>query len=522
MSRTQKRILLVVMLLCIAFISLFSFNRSYIGFGTETDYLGGFVPEARRFLRGDSLLLEFHPPLYSMVVALVQTIVQEWFRAGLLVSLISSAIVLIANFFFFYNLLGIYAAWGTIAGLITSTQFIEYSAYATSDIFFFALYSIALLISLLAIKRYKRYLWILCGLAVGCLILTRTNGITCLAIVLLPWCSRESFRQKLNGSIYFVSGLLIPLGSWSIFAWLSGSPLKPSSTYANLALTYFSSPSSNRISGDERIQLEAQFNSLIDVIRHDPVHIIKIYYQDIMTLIGRIPRMLQDPLNIFVPIGVLALFYTEIKNRKVFIFYIFLTLIQALLLNFKAYEARYFLFLIAILGAILGEAFRYLINLVQSRKSRRRLIGFCGLCGCLALILSSSSAWRAVDSSVGELKDVIPKVQPLPLGQSGMIARKPHLPFYTDTQRLSFPNVETLEELGQAVGCSMKNQSELESIFLYFGTKERLRRPQFSALSNPETSPDWLMPIQQSSRPDLWVLYEYLPDRLSGEIACPM
>lgn len=232
-NQLRKFILPGVTALCFLLISLLSLKRSYFGFGTETDYLGAFLPEAQRVIAGEPLLLEFHPPLYSMCLALVQTLTQDWLRTGLLVSLVASAVALITNFLFFYRLLGVYAGWGAILGLITSDEFLKYSAYATSDVFFLALYSSAFLLSLLAAKKKLAYLWILCGLAVGCILLTRTNGITCLLIAALPWWSGSSFRQKRNDFLCFLLGLLIPLLSWVSYASFSGSQLTPAGTYAN-------------------------------------------------------------------------------------------------------------------------------------------------------------------------------------------------------------------------------------------------------------------------------------------------
>ncbi|MEM9906482.1 MAG: glycosyltransferase family 39 protein [Cyanobacteria bacterium P01_D01_bin.44] len=514
MKRKEKLVFLCTMALCIVFISLVSLSRNYLGFGTETDYIGGFVPEAQRLMRGEPLLLEFHPPLYPMMLALVQIFTQDWFRTGVLISLVASTIALSTNFLFFYHLLGIYAAWGAVLGLISSAKFIEYSAYATSDVLFLALHSSALLISLLALRNKSRHLWILCGLVVGCIILTRTNGITFLLILMLPWWSESGFRQNLNSFIYFVLGLSVPLILWVMFALVSGSRLTPEGTYANFALTYFSPD--DRFSGDARVQVEAQFDNLIEVLAYNPSQVVRTYIKDLFSLVQILTGMLQRPLNLFVPIGIVALFHNGIKNRKILGFYILLTLLQVLLLNFKAYEIRYFLFLLPILGAVVGKAFGYLISLVRRHKSRVMTIGFCLLCSLLAVTLSFSASWRSIHSSVGELNEAVPKVQNLGLNEASMVARKPHLPFYTNSKPLLFPNVETLKELK----CYLETQTNPEDLFLYYGTRERDLRSQFVTFADPKTSPDWLKPVEQSSKPGVWVLYKYKPGILELETDC--
>lgn len=505
-NQFRKIILPGIAASCFLLVSLLSFKRSYFGFGTETDYLGAFVPEAQRVIAGEPLLLEFHPPLYSMCLALVQTLMQDWLRTGLLVSLAASAVALVTNFLFFYRLLGVYAGWGAILGLITSSVFLKYSAYATSDIFFLALYSTAFLLSLLAVKQKFAHLWILSGLAVGCILLTRTNGITCLLIAVLPWWSGSSFRQKQNNFLYFLLGLLIPLLSWVAYALFSGSQLTPAGTYANFALTYFSP--SDRISGDARVQVEAQFDSLVDVLAYDPIHLARIYFADLISLGQSVAKMLPRPLGLFVPIGIFSFFKGKTENGKICIFYIALTLLQVLLVNFKAYEDRYFLFLLPVLGVIVSKAFEYLISLVRRQKSRRVVAVFCMICVLLSLALSFRAAWRAVDSSVGELAEAVPKVQQLMLSGASMIARKPHIPFYTGSTLLSFPAVETLPELR----CALKTQLTSGDLFLYYGTQEKAFRRQFEVLSDPEASPDWLKPVEYSAKSDSWVLYKYDPN----------
>lgn len=523
MNRKESLAFASLVVPCFLLIILLSLSRSHFGFGTETDYLGGFLPEAQRIISGEPLLLEFHPPLYSILLALVQGITQDWLKTGLLISLAASAISLVTNFLFFYQLLGAYAAWGAVLGLLASDNFIEYSTYATSDIFFLALYSVALWLSLLAVKKQRAYLWILCGLAVGCLLITRTNGIVCLFIALLPWWSSSSIREKLNQLLWFFLGLFLPLIAWVCYAYLSGSEFTPAGTYANLAMTYFS-PTADRMSGDSRIKVEAQFDSLTSVLLYDPVHLAKIYLKDLLRLAKKTAEMLQNPLGLFVLVGMFSFFKDAskgtIKNKRLCTFYIVLTIVQILLINFKAYEERYFLFFLPILGVFVSEAFRYIIYLARGRSAKGVSMGVCFFCGLLAVALSYTTAWKTVSSISGELAEVVPSVQQLGISESNIITRKPHLPFYTRSVSLSFPDVETLPELR----CAMEAQPNSQDLLLYYGTQEKIFRRQFKALADPSASPDWLAPIDQSAKPDTWALYRYIPNapgaKLSASQTC--
>src|SRR4030043_1605525 len=94
LEKKDKLLGLCGVLLGAGIIAFFSINRHYFTYGTETDYLGGFIKEAQRILDGRPLLLKFHPPFYSATLAFLQSLFHDWFLTGLLLSWISSVIVL--------------------------------------------------------------------------------------------------------------------------------------------------------------------------------------------------------------------------------------------------------------------------------------------------------------------------------------------------------------------------------------------------------------------------------------------
>lgn len=92
-------------------VAFLSFDRSFFTFSTETDYIARNLREAERLRNGEAMLLQFHPPLYSIVLAFVQFLFRDWFTTGLFVSWISSSVVLAASFAFFHRLFGRAAAF---------------------------------------------------------------------------------------------------------------------------------------------------------------------------------------------------------------------------------------------------------------------------------------------------------------------------------------------------------------------------------------------------------------------------
>src|SRR5690606_25575943 len=113
-------------------------SRNTMTFGTETDFLGGFLPEAERILAGERLVISFHPPLYSAILAAANGIISDWFTSARMVSWLSVVAVLLSQAYVLLKLFGRYAAFGGLVGLGTSSLFLAYGAMATSDLIFFA------------------------------------------------------------------------------------------------------------------------------------------------------------------------------------------------------------------------------------------------------------------------------------------------------------------------------------------------------------------------------------------------
>ena len=53
-------------------------GHRWLSFGSETDYLGLFMPEAKRLLAGQPLQIAFHPPLYPCLIALAWSVLGDW------------------------------------------------------------------------------------------------------------------------------------------------------------------------------------------------------------------------------------------------------------------------------------------------------------------------------------------------------------------------------------------------------------------------------------------------------------
>ena len=101
--------------------------------------------------------------------------------------------------------------------------------------------------------------------------------------------------------------------------------------------------------------LDGQFSGIWSVLSHDPVHIIKVYLRDLYSLPGQLFRgdqLFAYPVNVM--IGCAAIFWVFVATRSKWMLALALVSgLHILLVNFKAYEPRFYIFLVPLFGATL-------------------------------------------------------------------------------------------------------------------------------------------------------------------------
>lgn len=487
-----------------ALIAWLALGRGYLGYGTESDFLDGFVREARRLLQGQPLQVEFHPPLYASALAAVQAVVGDWFRSGLLLSWLSAVAALAASAALFDRLAGRSAAWGSVLVLGTSHAFLQFAAQATSDVFFLALYMAAILAALLAVlEGERRRWWLALGLAIGACLLTRTNGLTLLVFMATPWLLRTSPKQTFLRFGWVVTGVALPLIAWAAVSTATGAPFAPSGTYANLAMTYFGP--GDRLAAEDRILMEQQFESVWQVLSHDPPHMIRRYATDLFTLPYAVfapfvkPLML-FPLGLFALPGVLILFFAPAGRFKTLL--ALATVLQIALLNLKTFESRYYLFLVPLLGAGVGLTWAWL----SQRFERRAALGIVvtvGIYTMASALLTVKRVHIALNEDESEIRTASEATRRLVPPRSTIVTRKPHIPHYADGVAERFPQATTVAALRDSLVAGTGPPAD----FLYFGSQEASRRPGLEELLDPARAPPWLKPLASDGQGE-WVLYE--------------
>lgn len=502
----RSRALTVTLLLLPPLIALaLALTRDFMTYGTETDFLGGFKPEAERLLRGEPMHLDYHPPLYSFVLAGAWLTVREWFTAGLAVSVLAGAGLAAASYALFRRVAGPAAGVGAVIGLAASPVFVRYAVLATSDVFFTFLYVAAFLLGVMALETGSRRTWLACGAAAGLAVLTRTNGLAALVLCLAPaLAASRPARAKLADFGWVALGLALPLAAWAFYGLLSDSRLAPALTYGSFAQNYFAE-GHYRYEGSVRRMFEARFDGMWDVLLYDPLRIVQVYVRDLLILGRRVfgrEELLAFPLNHLAVPGLLWLLLARASPA------LWLVVVGAvahvLLINFKAFEARFYLFLVPLMGAAATLLLAALLRGVNAAAPAQRAIaGAIALGAIVQAVVFTYPKLHSQDGLFADLTAARARLAPDPQ----VLAMRPHAAFYLGGTSLDFPRIDGLRHLGQLLSAPARRGP----VYVYVGDYERETWPFVEQL---EEGLEWLTPVAHGAGSEAWALYELRAEAL--------
>lgn len=464
----------------------FCLQRKHFNLGSESDFLGRFVPEAQRLLSGGPLLVDIHLPGYAVVLAGVERLVGDWLASGLLLSWLPSLAVLLCCWRLFARIGGGWAGLGAVGLLATSTVFLGFSAQASSDMLFLAAFFGGMLVVVRAMESSRWTDWALGGLLAGLTFMLRTNGIVLLALVLAPWLVQIGHRDRLKFSASFAVGAILPIVAWAFLAQHTHSPLFPTETHSNLALTYYGDRGT--APHDQRMRLGESFDSTLDVLLHDPLHVARIYLVDLLKLPARIVLHAG-----WLPLALLSalclLYLAPWLRSRAGIVVLVIALLSTLLMNMKQFESRYYLYLTPVLGAALGVVLeRWQARIAVERRANWLLAGL--VLAVVAGMVPAVRAARAMAEPPEESREIAAVVaaveSQVPAGRP-IVARKNLVTFYSGRPLIWFPEAITLDGLCEA----LRRDRHEGSVYLLIGAAERRIRPQISAEVLSGALPGW-------------------------------
>lgn len=513
-KKTRKFLPLLAFGALAVILVVYDSGRTYYTDNTELDFLYRFMPEARRVLHLARLKVSYHPPLYPFCLAAVKCFVSTWMTAGLILSGLAGVAGAAASFYYFDRLVGRAAAWGSLLGLGSSIYFLSSASMTTNDMFFFACYSAAWLTCLIAFLKNKGRWWLLAGGAVACTILARTNGIILAPLILLPLLQPIARRTRARCLLAMALAAAVVLGAWVGYAFATGSPLMPTAgTINNLTLTYFPpGPTQlDRISGDAMTQVEGRFHSVWQLFTYAPGHIIKQYCIDLVHMIwANLTILLWAPLAWLAIPGFYFLYRAAVSRRFV-LFFFAITLLHMLMINMKAYEPRYYLFLIPPLGAAAVMS----VQQVWSYAGFPQMVRMATV-GCFALVVTYS-LHHEVTAAPYELHpwpepqtaQIVPTLAHEP-ANSILVSRTPVDAIGADIGWKYFPLVSNYKVLHERLEKIAKANPH-DDVLLLYGSKENSTRPAFHALLHRDVKVPWLTPVADGFVGTPWTVYRFVP-----------
>lgn len=509
---------LAAIVACYAAAVLAAFGyRSYFGYGTETDFVGSMIGEAQRLISGEPLESRFHPPGYTFVLAEVYLLSGDWFTAGKIISAVSGIIAILASYMIFRRLLGaetgIWTGLGAVVGLVCSSTFLAFSLQATSDIYFLSLFLLSMLAALTAFQRNGSLaMWASCGALVALATMTRTNGITLLLLLALPFFQTTPVPQRLRSFATAALAAAVVFALFLAFASATGSSLFPEGTYKNLAASYFSA---ERVSWEGIVEADARFDSLTAVLLHDPLAIVQQYLKDMAKLAVFGLAKLAGPVLVLLALPGALLMLKDRSGFTVFIFAI-VAIAQVGLVNFKAFEPRLYLFILPWIGAAAAYA---LFRVSTARLDRAirwpaLLIAAALIAGSFAIALGSAARFATTDN--GELVSAVPEIEKLAGPGDMIVARKPHLSFYTGAGFTYLPQAADPAELAQHLE---KIAAETAgTVYVFWGRIEKDLRPEIAEMLAEKGATPWLVPEAGTSTSSTWTLFRFQRRIASGQL----
>jgi hypothetical protein len=376
-----------------------------------------------------------------------------------------------------------------------------------SDLFYLALFTSSTALALRAAVTGSKPLWLGAGILIGSALLTRTNAITLLLLGLVPFSAPASARSRCADFAWLATGLALPLAIFAVYAAATGSNLVPRYTYANLAAGYFPEGKDRQSSFDAVAAAAKRFDSMHQVLLYDPMRIVTTYVDDIkQLLLFQVQKLLTTPLNLLYLPGLFLLFSRH-TTRLMSIFALVI-LAQLLLVNLMPFQPRFYLFLVPLLGAGIGEFGWRLLQSTAPSFTRHLLVVILVACSLFAGATAFSDARQNLlmqAEHTRELTQVLPAARKVISPDSLIVSRKPHLAFYLNMPYFRFPEVKTFSNLRTQLH-KIATQGQ---VYIFYGRMEQYYRPQFRDLLDPAARPGWIEAVAESMPARNWALLSY-------------
>jgi hypothetical protein len=501
---------LVISLLYLLIVGLLSLIFHTIGdYGIETDFFWGYVPNAKGFLEGTIPMDAFRGPLYPMVLGIVGFIFGDFFRAGILIGVLSASVVIYVTFELLKRIISPSVAFFVTLLIAVNPVFVQYSYSAGTDMFFNALVALTIFFFLKNSELNYRQI-ILAGFFGGLSYLTRYNGVFLLSfivVILFVNFWNQSWIKRLTTSALFVVVFVLTFSPWGFYCLGEKGSFLYNENYKNIA---YEMHGKGKIGWDEFwFKESSKITSLTDVVFEDPPAFISTVVSNVADhFLSDMEKLLGWHIGVFVILGLVLLIlsnpFKNWKNRETSYYLVNLFFFGLLLLVF--YSERFSLFLIPIYSVIAFHPF--LSKKLKLQKYVPQKFGYFLLTALIIFTFIKSYSFNSVNIDSGPKELLILQEwynQNIPIEDRGekIASRKAHVAYYLKMEFTFIPLADTYEEF-------LTKLREQKADYLYFSTMEAAMRRQFQFLLNPKQNHPGLTAVVYFESPPA-VLYKVLP-----------
>ncbi|HEX9005780.1 MAG TPA: glycosyltransferase family 39 protein [Bacteroidota bacterium] len=482
--------------------------RSIGNMNVETDFYWTYVPVAKALLAGTLILDPFRGPGYELMLALFQVLSGEFFRAGLILSVLSASASLLLLYSVIRKTFDGETALLVAIGTALNPAFFGLSYTAGTDMFYVML-GLSVLFLIVHSASGRRWMLLGAGLLAGYTYLTRYNGIAVVVAAsasilwlcdpVLPW------RKRIGSILLFLGGAAVTLIPFGLYTHHETGRFVYNNNFLNVAYEIYAK---GEIRWDDYWNVIApHFHSYTDVVAYDPWRFLRHVGWNVIS-----HGWMDLSLLVSWPIGVGAAAGALLMLRRE------LTRLQAVVLLFAAlsflvlvpvfYTERFSLFLVPFVVLFFVRFLQWRnIPRVPDRWARyaSRSIalmvviwtGFqCVTVARLDVAMEPLEILQVRDAFAGLAGDA-------PRG-TAISARKPHIAYYLALDYAPFPYVPSEAGLVDAL-----RQARVD--YVYISTYEVATRPGLEGLLDSHKVHPGLRPLISVLNPRS-VLYRVIQD----------
>ncbi len=481
-------------------------------YAVETEFFGIFAPEAKRLLHGIMTIDASHGPVYPVVLAAATMLLGNAFVAGIVLAVISAAVMLGLTFALLRRLIGADRSLFVAVAMAVSATFVQFS-YSVGPTMLFA--AVLTLSAFMILRRQDRSVGdiLIAGALAGVACLTRSDAAGAVIALVLGIVIVDPFRLDRNGRLkaagIFLGGCAVIILPYELYRVAQTGSFFSAEYAVGIAREMYR----DRFSDDGAWLAEAaKYHSVFHVIAGDPVLFVRMIVRHLYEqFTGDMARLFGWQVGVFVVPGLILLWQERANRRLMMLFVMVLGLFGILLLSSREAGASLFLIPAYLTLATLTLTWK---GLYEYRFWNRVHVG--GVAAVVLVLWTFDVSFRFNRENI----DAGPKEVVAIAGQfhgaygereDGRIvmARMPHVAYYLGMTQTALPSAPNEADLKAAMDTA-------HASYLFFSVMEAGLLPQCRELLDPRRAPAWLTPVARTVSPPA-VLYRLRPESSSAQ-----